>query len=210
MYKNINKKCEGIWEIQTSSLCPTVVQMWDRSGAWRSHPSGVIPMAGAGFFCSLQKAPCVPGGKRGACGNGVWSLENRLRQENMKTECFMHDSLLQMTHFLQKENCEGYKNRNWISLQKRSNARSLGEICVKTTVVYSSQAWVFFTEFVLQYSLYYNNNSYEIIKKPVAYFLVLSVLSLILVKIIYAWVLHHLLANELVSRCQRRLFCPTV
>lgn len=186
------------------------VSLWSRCGTPLEH-RGATSVALSLWLEWVSSAPCVPRGKRGACGNDPWSLENRLCQEKVKTERFMYHSLLQMTHFLQKEICEGYKNHNGISLQKLVNACSLGEICVKTTVVYSSQAWVFSSSrWVHPTIFYYNNNSYEIIKKSVAYFLVLSIVSLILVKIIYAWILHHLLANELVSRCQRRLFCPTL
>lgn len=44
-----------------------------------------------------------------------------------------------------KESYTGYKNQEWISLQKLSSAHSLGDVRVKTTAVYSSLAWVSFS-----------------------------------------------------------------
>lgn len=52
------------------------------------------------------------------------------------------NSAFLVTHFLQKEICQGYKNCNWISLQKPGNVHTLGEIWGKTTAAYSSLAWI--------------------------------------------------------------------
>lgn len=68
MYKNITQNHEGIGEIQTSSLCPTMVQTWE-SLVREEPPQGVVPVAGAGSFRALRKAAAVPAAKRGLCAS---------------------------------------------------------------------------------------------------------------------------------------------
>jgi len=91
---------------------------------------GTGPETRAGY-----PAPC---GEVGTCGSGLCSLGNRLCKAKGETECFVQHSVLQMTHFLPEEICQGYKNPNWIFLHKAGNVHSLGELGVKAIAAYSS------------------------------------------------------------------------
>lgn len=178
------------WEAQTSGLCPTKVRQGFSSRTWRA--------------LGLWPEPC---GEIGACRSGLCSLRSRLCKDKEKTECSVQHSVLQMTHLLPKEICQAYENPNWI--HRAGNVHSLGELGVKDTA-YSSLPWVVPNTHwvVLWYLFSYNKKSYDITTKSVAYFCTLPIASLILVRITYTWILHHLLVNELISRCQGRRFCP--
>lgn len=137
MCKNINKNCEGVWEIQIPSLYPTGFRC--ETPLMHKGATSVVHLE------LVSSAPCRKLSEyeegRGehekmSAKTGEWSLSRKGENWVLYATHSAADDLLSA----KRKACESYKNHNWISLQKLSNTHSLGEICVRTPVVFSSLA----------------------------------------------------------------------
>lgn len=137
MFKNINKNCEGIWEIQILSLYPTGFR-YETPLMHRGATSVIHLELVSSAPC--RKLPEYQGGREEpdemSAKFGEWTLSRRGENWVLYATRSAADDLL----YAKRKSCESYKNHNWISLQKLNNTHSLGEICIKTLVVYSSLA----------------------------------------------------------------------